>query len=46
LTQLGGSEQDWNDYLAMTGRRSEGVDVDVVLRPFEGGGKVNLRLRR
>ena len=45
LTQPGRPEQDWNDYLAMTGRRSAGVDVDVVLVTFEDGGRVNLRLR-
>jgi hypothetical protein len=29
----------------MTGRRTAGVDVDVVLAAFEDSGKVNLRLR-
>jgi hypothetical protein len=45
LTQPGPPEQDWQSYLRMTGRRTAGVDVDVVLATFEDGGKVNLRLR-
>jgi hypothetical protein len=45
VTQPGRPEQDWDSYLAMTGRRTAGVDVDVVLAAFEDGGKVNLRLR-
>jgi hypothetical protein len=45
VTQPGRPEQDWNSYLAMTGRRTAGVDVDVVLAAFDDGGKVNLRLR-
>jgi hypothetical protein len=44
-TQPARPEQDWESYLAMTGRRSAGVDVDMVLATFEDGGKVNLRLR-
>jgi hypothetical protein len=45
VTQPGRPEQDWDSYLAMTGRRTAGVDVDVVLAAFDDGGKVNLRLR-
>jgi hypothetical protein len=45
LTEPGRPEQDWQSYLAMTGRRTAGVDVDVVLAAFEDGGKVKLRLR-
>jgi hypothetical protein len=45
LTEPGRPAQDWDRYLAMTGRRTAGVDVDVVLAAFEDGGKVNLRLR-
>jgi hypothetical protein len=45
VTQPGRPEQDWESYLAMTGRRTAGVDVDVVLAAFEDGGQVNLRLR-
>ncbi len=49
LTQPARPERDWDDYLAQygsgTGRRTAGVDVDVVLATFEDGGKVNLRLR-
>ena len=45
VTQPGRPAQDWQDYLAMTGRRSAGVDVDLALATFEDGAKVNLRLR-
>jgi hypothetical protein len=45
LTEPGRPEQDWATYLAMTGQRTTGVDVDVVLAAFEDGGKVKLRLR-
>jgi hypothetical protein len=45
LTQPARPERDWDDYLAMTGHRTAGVDVDVVVAAFEDGGKVNLRLR-
>jgi hypothetical protein len=45
LSQPGRPEQDWESYLATTGGRTAGVDVDVVLATFEDGGKVNLRLR-
>ena len=44
-TQPGRPAQDWDDYLAMTGRRTAGVEVDVVMTAFEDGGKLNLRLR-
>jgi hypothetical protein len=45
LTEPGRPAQDWQSYLAMTGRRTAGVDVDVVLAAFDDGGKVKLRLR-
>lgn len=44
-TQPWRPEQDWKDYLAMTGRRTAGLDVDLVMTTFEDGGKLNLRLR-
>jgi hypothetical protein len=44
-SEPGRPAQDWQDYLAMTGRRRAGVEVDVALAAFEDGGKVNLRLR-
>jgi hypothetical protein len=44
-TEPGRPAQDWNDYLAMTGRRIAGVEVDVVMTAYEDGGKLNLRLR-
>jgi hypothetical protein len=44
-TEPGRPARDWQDYLAMTGRRRAGVEVDVALAAFEDGGKVNLRLR-
>jgi hypothetical protein len=44
-TQPGRPAQDWDDYLAMTGHRTAGVEVDVVMTAFEDGGKLNLRLR-
>jgi hypothetical protein len=44
-TQPGRPEQDWDSYLAMTGRQTARVDVDVVLAAFEDGGQVKLRLR-
>jgi hypothetical protein len=44
-TEPGRPARDWEDYLAMTGRRTAGVEVDVVMTAFEDGGKLNLRLR-
>jgi hypothetical protein len=44
-TQPGRPARDWDDYLAMTGRRTAGVEVDVAMTAFEDGGKLNLRLR-
>jgi hypothetical protein len=43
-TEPGRPARDWNDYLAMTGRRTAGVDVDVVMTADQDGGKLNLRL--
>lgn len=45
VTQPGRPARDWQDYLAMAGRRSAGVDVDVMLAGFEDGGRLDLRLR-
>jgi hypothetical protein len=45
VSEPGRPAQDWQDYLAMAGRRSAGVDVDVVLAGFADGGKLDLRLR-
>jgi hypothetical protein len=44
-SEPGRPARDWEDYLAISGRRSAGVDVDVVLATFADGGKVDLRLR-
>lgn len=44
-TQPWRPEQDWKDYLAMTGRRTAQLDVDLVMTALEDGGKLNLRLR-
>jgi hypothetical protein len=44
-TEPGRPARDWEDYLAMTGRRTAGIEVDVVMSAFEDGGKLNLRLR-
>ena len=44
-TEPGRPARDWQDYLAMTGRRTAGVDVDVVLATFADGGRIDLRLR-
>jgi hypothetical protein len=44
-SEPGRPARDWEDYLALSGRRSAGVDVDVVLAAFADGGRVDLRLR-
>lgn len=49
VTQPGRPARDWQDYLAQidpaSGRRSAGVDVDVVLASFTDGARLDLRLR-
>jgi hypothetical protein len=44
-SEPGRPARDWEDYLSISGRRSAGVDVDVVLATFADGGRVDLRLR-
>ena len=45
VTEPGRPAEDWQDYLAMTGRRTAGLDVDLVMTALDDGGKLNLRLR-
>ena len=45
LTQPWGPKDDWEAYLASTGKRSAGgPDLDVVVSALEDGGKVGLKL--
>ncbi|MEM7025565.1 MAG: hypothetical protein AAF637_23730 [Pseudomonadota bacterium] len=45
VSEPGQPAEDWQDYLAMTGKRSAGLDVDLVMTALDDGGKLNLRLR-
>jgi hypothetical protein len=49
VSQPGRPARDWEDYLAhgdvATGRRTAGIDVDLMLATFADGGKVDLRVR-
>lgn len=44
LTQPWGPKDDWEAYLASTGKKSAGVDLDFVVTALEDGGTVGLRL--